>query len=165
MKKTKEQQLLQDFYQDLFQYHTEKAAQWFVTVIMEFTLGCMLLIPFQDACKKESDIWQISLFISFWGAFTYLLPYFRYVEEKKIYKVMTKLRYMPISGREVRSFWLRKLICFQGRFLPFFLAGQLLTTWLCYHSFVWGNLWYPVLLGFVVPVFANALMIWPYSIP
>lgn len=164
MKGTKEQQILQDFYKELFQFNTEKSVQRFVVVIMEFMLGCILLIPFQAICKEENIIWQTSIF-SLWGLSAYLLPYLRYVEEKKIYKVMTKLKFVPISGRAVRIFWLRKLICFQGRFLPFFLAGQLLITWLCYHSFVWGNLWYPVLLGFVVPVCVNALMLWPYSIP
>lgn len=159
MKETREQQLLQSFYKDYFSYGAYDIGLLLMAGILEFILGCFLLVPFQYMAADIKNI-GFSLFcISFWGGFSYIQPYILYREEKKPCRVIDKLKLMPVSLKDIRLFLFRRLVRFQGRILPIFLVGQLLFAGVIYRKIIWENLCYPFMFGFVVPVVVNALVI------
>lgn len=154
----KQQTNLQEFFTDFFSYDVKDIGVYIVTGIMEFILGIFLWIPYQTLQSDFHEIWHILLLISICGAFTYLLPYIQFMENKHTVSIYEKLKYLPVSLKELRLFRLRKLTLFCLKAFGIFLTGQILFSLVFYHEIVWGNIWYPTLFGLIFPFSFTAIL-------
>ena len=117
-------------------------------------VGIMMAIPYE----KE---W--SLIISFLGlnsmaVWTYMMQKMFVTENRKSYSIYEKLKYAPVSGKEIRRVRVEYLVNFLKT--PFVVAilAQLLGAWLLNHEIGIANVVYPFLSQGVYPLALGVLM-------
>lgn len=156
----KQQETLQIFFTNFLSWDTGNIGQWIVTGIMEVVLGIFLWIPYQEMSKEGHDSIRVLLFPSLWGAMTYLLPYIQFTEDKRNKRVYEKLKYLPISLKELRYFRLKKLTVFCFKLFLIFLAGQLFFSAVFFHEITLANIAYPAFYGLILPLVINGPAWW-----
>lgn len=151
---------LEEFYKDYFSWSALNIGQWMVTGIMEFALGIFLWLPYQEMVRDDMEMLGFVAFFGILGAMCYLLPYIQLQEGGKVCKLYDKLKYLPISLQEIRVFCLKRLARFCVRMFLIFFIGQLFFALVAYHKIAWGNIWYPVVFGLLIPMAAGSLTLW-----
>lgn len=150
--RTNKDELLITFFKDLRSYGASDIGQWIGAGIIEAFAVMYAMFPYQELIYKDRIMLVFSAYFTLLAAWLYLLPYTQITEDGKKKKITEKLKYMPITECDICMFRLRRLIRFQGKILPAFLAGQILFALIFFKGLVWGNLIYPVVSGFIAPV-------------
>lgn len=150
--RTKKDELLITFFKDLRSYGASDIGQWIGAGILEAFAVMFVLFPYQELIWEDKIMMVFGAYFAMLAADIYLLPYTQLPEEGKKKKITEKLKYTPITEYDIYMFRLRRLIGFQGKLLPVFVAGQLLFALIFFKGLVWGNLIYPLITGFAAPV-------------
>ena len=145
-------ELLLAFFKDLRSYGASDIGQWIGAGIIEVFAVMFAMCPYQELIQEDSVMMLFYSYFTLLAAWVYLLPYTQLPEEGNKKKITEKLKYMPITEYDIYMFRLRRLIRFQGKILPVFVAVQLLFALIFFKGLVWGNLIYPFISGFAAPV-------------
>lgn len=150
---------LNAFYKEyLKKAEDEKLASNLITGIMLFCGIFVFLIPWQsiEAEGNEVGIWVWIMIM----AVTFYTQRYRFCNEgKKQIKLSEKMRFFPISKKEIKKFHMRKIIQFCSVICCTCVVGQVIFALLFYHSLTWGNLLYPLYLTFLIPVALHGVVI------
>jgi len=161
MKKTytkEKEELLSDFFNALQEGSMAKIGQVIGAGCSIFVLVISFWLPYQ--LMDDSKVYLVAdLYFGACGVICYMLPYLSFKEGNKLCRIDDKLKYLPISQRELRSFRFRKLVRFWGKVFLLFLVGQLFFAIVLCHGLVWGNLLYPLVLGLLAPLVFGKLVI------
>lgn len=157
MKKQEEKRqenILEDFFQETKSYNMS-VELGFVVGFFEFIAGAMICLPYQDMANIA---WGAGVLALEGGSF-YMQGFLMTSENGKQHAVCEKMKYLPVSIRNLRRWCFKKLVEFCGKGTLVFLGLQLFFSLVCYHELTLGNFLYPLLAGFVVPVIIGALQI------
>lgn len=144
----KQQEVLENFFKELFTWDMANVGFWLVTGLMELILGILLLIPAEEL---DSALKGILFMVSIFGANWYLMAYLQIHDDGKPCKVYDRLKYLPVSLQQIRLFRLRKLVVFSTKMTTVFLVIQILALLLS-REFTWACILYPICFGFLFPV-------------
>lgn len=144
----KQEQMLQVFYKEFFSWKCENTGLWIAAGLMEFFQCIFMWIPYQEMRDDNIMIW---MYFGILGTMLYVMPYVQFQENGKRSSIYAKMKYLPVTLQGIRIFRFKKLTRFCLKMLVVFLAGQLFFSLVVYHEITWGNIWYPVILGFLVP--------------
>ncbi len=158
--RSKEQRTLQEFYKDLLAWNGESTLCWILTGLMVGISGIFIMIPYQEVAADIKEMCGfIFTFIAF-GVISYLQPYIRFNEGGKMISIYQKLKYIPVSKREIRLYCLQKLLIFCIRMFLVLFVLQIFFAIVFFKEIVWGNIWYPVVFGGLIPFGLGAICIW-----
>lgn len=146
----KQQDILESFYKEFFSWSAKNIGLWLVTGIMIFLQGIFLWFPYQ--AMSEMKLFGLVALFGMNAAANYIAPYLSFTEKGETVKVYDKLKYLPVSLRELQRFRCRKLVRFYGKVFLVFLAGQLFFSAVCYHEITWQNILYVTVLGLLLPL-------------
>lgn len=152
----KQQEVLEQFFKELFTWDMANVGFWVVTGLMELILGVLLLIPAEEL---DSALKGICFMVSIFGANWYIMAYLQIYDDGKQCKVYDRLKYLPVSLQQIRLFRLRKLVVFSAKMTAVFLVVQLLAL-LFSREFSWASILYPVCFGFLFPVLIVGGITW-----
>lgn len=156
----RQQQILEMFFKEFLSWKADNIGVWIAAVMLEILQGICFCIPYQMVGKSDMELLiGIELFCGVFGTMTYLMPYVRFTEKKGQVNIYKKLKYLPVSLKEIRIFRLKKLVRFCFRLFLIFLAVQLFLVLLCYHQIALGNLWYPFVFGFLLQLLLNGMLV------
>ena len=166
---TDEQRKVRKFYKDLQGWKPDTIGTWIGAgfLVMFMLFGCA--IPAQEMLSlgaSDADMmgWIMVLMFGPLAGFLYLRPYTSitemvYTNEAKNVRIIDKLKYLPISLKEIRKMKVIYLLKFYGKIAPFCMGLQFLTSMYSYNEITWKNVLYIFILAFVWPVVANLPMI------
>ncbi|MBQ8823520.1 MAG: hypothetical protein IJZ82_12830 [Lachnospiraceae bacterium] len=154
----KQQQILDAFFKEFFTWSADNVGYWIVAGIFIFIHGIFLAFPYQMMGIEDSDITLVQVF-AYMGYFMYITPYLHFTEKGRVIKLKEKLKYLPISQKQLRLYRLRKLLIFSLKLFAVFLLLQLFFSLVAYHEITLGNILYPLLCGFVFPFALNSIVI------
>ena len=152
----RQQQTIAEFFKDYNSYTAANIGMWIGAGLAEFFLGIFMCFPYQDI--KMDAFADLMIFFSFWGAWLYIMPYIAYYTEGKKHRIYDKLKYFPVSLRQLRLFRMKKLIRFCLIVFGFFLVGQLFFAFISYGRIELCNLLYPLIGGFIIPFGVSAVV-------
>lgn len=145
----KQQAVIADFFKEFHSWSAANVGVWIGAGFCTLIQAMFLMIPYQE---MTGDNFGIFVFLfGMWSATLYINPYVSYMEKGKQYRIYDKLRYFPVSLKQLRIFRLRKLCKFCFITFAVFLAGQLLFSYIGYHEITLGNVLYVVIGGLVIP--------------
>lgn len=155
-----QQIIIDSFYADHFTWYADTYGQKLVAYIMNVAIGIFMLIPYQE--MNAEGMWMLGLFgfMGYMGAMYYSLSYIQFREEGKMTHVYDKLKYLPVSLNQIRCFRLKMHTRFCLRSFAVFFLEQMLVGPIGHQELCWGNIWYPVVIGFVCPMCAGLSMWW-----
>lgn len=135
----------------------EKLASNLITGIMLFCGIFVFFTPWQSiAAGDEVGIWVWLMVMTV----TFYIQRYRFCNEgKKQIKLYEKMRFFPISKKEIRIFYMGKIIRFCSVICCICVVGQVIFALLFYHSLTWGNFLYPLFLTFLIPVALHSVVI------
>ena len=166
---TEEQKKVRKFYKELLSWQTDAIGAWIGTgfLVLLMLIGCA--IPAQEMLSRvgedvEELSWMIVLMFGPLAGFLYLRPYTSitemvYTNDAKNVRIIDKLKYLPISLKEIRKMKVIYLLKFYTKIAPFCMGLQVLTSLYSYHEITWKNVLYIFVMAFVWPVVANLPMI------
>lgn len=147
--KRRQEDILQSFFKETFSYNMGGRV-WFVVILMEIFAVALFCIPYQEASAKEIAV--IPSLFAFQGPLHYIDGYVRFTEKKKICYVYSKIKYLPVSRTVLVRWRMKKLLGFCGKTTLIFVGVQLLFAWVSYGNVSLDNIFYPVIIGFAIPV-------------
>jgi len=152
----RQQEVLEGFFKELFTWDMANVGFWVATGLMELILGILLLIPAEELdTPLKGILWMVSIF----GANWYIMAYLQIHDEGKQCKVYDRLKYLPVSLRQIRLFRLRKLVVFSAKMTGVFLVIQLIAL-IFSREFTWTCILYPICFGFLFPVLIVGGITW-----
>ncbi len=154
----KQQQIIEKFYKELFAWKKDNTGMWLVVGLMETFTAIFMCFPYQVIIEDEG-LYLIYL-MGLWGATYYIMPYVRFNECGKQKRISEKLKYLPVSFRELRRFCIKKLAIFCIRLTGIFLVLQLFFAIVSCGEVVLGNFGYPILFGLVLPFGVGLVSVW-----
>ena len=152
----REQNIIHKFYKELFSWSAADVGYKIVAGIFLFFHGCFMAFPYEDI--KDFEILLVQCF-AYMGYLMYITPYLQFVEKGKVTKLKEKLKYLPISRKQLLLYRLRKLLVFSLKLFAVYLLLQLFFTLVIYHKLTLGSFLYPLLCGFVFPVGVSSLFL------
>lgn len=152
----KQQAVIAEFFKEFHSWSATNVGVWLGAGFCTVLQGILLMIPYQGMAKDNLD--SLILLFGMWGAILYINPYVFFPEKGKQYRIYDKLRYFPVSLKQLRIFRLRKLGQFCSITFVVFLAGQLLFSYIGYREIGLGNLLYVVIGGLVIPLAMGGAM-------
>ena len=152
----REQNIIDKFYKEFFTWSAEDVGYKIVAGIFLFFHGCFMAFPYQSV--KDSEILLVQCF-AYMGYFMYITPYLHFTEKGKVTKLKEKLKYLPVSRKQLRLYRLRRLWVFSLKLFAVYFLLQLFFTLVTYHELTLGNFLYPLLCGLIFPVTANSLVV------
>lgn len=152
----REQNIIDKFFKELFTWSATDVGYKIAAGIFLFIHGCFMAFPYQDI--KDSEILLVQCF-AYMGYLMYITPYLQFTEKGRVTKLKEKLKYLPVSGKQLRLYRLRKLLKFSVKLFAVYLLLQLFFTLVIYHKLTLGSFLYPLLCGFVFPVSVNSLVV------
>ena len=151
----KQQEVLDQFFREYFTWDMANVGFWIVTGFMEFILGIFMFFPAEELGELKGFAFAMSI----WGAGWYIMAYLKIRDNGKPCRVYEKLKYLPVTLRQIRLFRLRKLVVFSAKVTAVFLVAQLISAF-CTHEFSMATILYPVCLGFFFPVIIVGSIAW-----
>lgn len=155
----RQEEVLDRFYKEVFSWKYEF---WMKAEIVAETIFVVIgfgLSTYQDAAERGWDL-SYPLILGFQGIVWYLAPYLNLAKDSKESRRLWKqLKYMPISAGRVKKYCFKKLLKFV---LICYLIAQVFQLWIAYadhHQILWGNVWYPFLCVFLLPMGIGAFFI------
>ena len=108
--------------------------------------------------------WVMVLMFGPLAGLLYLRPYTSatemvYTNNAKNVRIIDKLKYLPISLKEIRKMKVIYLLKFYAKIAPFCMVLQILTSLYSYNEITWKNVLYIFVMAFAWPVVANLPMI------
>ncbi len=155
----KQQKILDSFYGEMKTWSPESYGYRLVCWIMLICTAIFICFPWQEL-SVDDDMRFVLVYLCMFGSMQgvfYVRPYIRFNENRKETMLCKKLKFLPISLREVKIYCLRKILRFQSKLLVVYIIGQILITGIAGFGIGIGNLLYPVVMGFVVPVVGAGL--------
>ncbi len=155
----KQQKMLDSFYGEMKTWSPESYGYRMLCWIAVLFTTIFVCFPWQVIlCDDDIHfmLMYLCLFAIMQGVF-YVRPYICFKENRKDTALCKKLKFLPVSLAEVRIYSLRKSLRFQSKLLAVHMVGQLLFTVIAGCGIGIGNLLYPVVIGFVVPIVAAGL--------
>ncbi len=153
------QQVLKDFFKELLEGSMMKIGQWVGSGLSVFFQVIFLWMPYQTLDGDFKILWWCCLYFAGCGCICYMSPYMNYKEGNRLVRIVDKLKFVPISSRDLFLFRFKKLIWFCIRVFFVSLVGQLFFAVVFCHGLVWGNLLYPLILGLLLPVGIGSLFV------
>ena len=162
---TEEQKKVRKFYKELLGWKVDAIGTWIGAgmLVLFLLIGCS--VPVQEMCfgaTGEVDMmaWMMLLMFGPLAGFLYLRPYTSmtevvYTNRPKNVRIIDKLKYLPISLREIRKMKVIYLLKFYGKIVPFCMGLQILTSLYSYNEITWMNVLYILVMAFVWPVATN----------
>ena len=152
----KQQNILAGFYKELFSYGAADVAVKMLTVVME---GILILLVW---CASFDTDWKQRLgLIILSGCYSGIysvMPYVSFNENSKQASLLQKLKYLPVSLREVKIFCMRKFLKIKLPGLIIMLAGNVLFALI--GGVVSVRIFaYPLLVGFCYPFLMSMLLL------
>lgn len=166
---TEEQKKVRKFYKDLLSWKAEAIGTWIGAgfLVLFMLIGCS--VPAQEMMLllgEDTDMmmWFMVLMFGPLAGFLYLRPYTSmtemvYANNAKNVRIIDKLKYLPISLKEIRKMKVIYLMKFYGKIAPFCMGLQILTSLYSYNEITWKNVMYIFVMAFVWPVAVNLPMI------
>lgn len=153
----KKQQILEGFYKEFFSYGYGGIGMWIAAGFCIVFAGMFCFMPYYK--MLEGDIYSQAVVILFaMGGFAYYVsPYIAFVENTKQKRIYTKLKYLPITKKDIMAFCIRRLVKLSAILLPIFLIGQIFCTWVSKFQFGFFTFWYPVGYGVIIPFIINII--------
>lgn len=155
-----EQQALKCFFKKYSEKNGSQKMVWFLTGFCIFILGVWMALPYQLWGEDELNWPLLSCGFSVSVAVTYLMPYLvrqgQIAGDRGFGKV---LRFMPVSKWDLYFFRVKKLTTFMGKVYVPLQILQLFFSIVCLHQVVLGNVLYPLLIVFLVPVLMGMLFV------
>lgn len=155
----RQQETLKEFYKGLFASIEESGGQLVVAGIFEIIFGIIMCIPYQEILVNKG-LFMMVVFFGMIGVLYYNFPYRMYWEERKQVSVYEILRFLPVSKQQIRLFRLKKIALFCFRAFLVMFVGQLFFAFIAFHEICWGNIWYPVVVGFLIPFGIGSIPVW-----
>ncbi len=152
----KQQKVIEGFYKELFSYGAADVAIKFLAVVMEGILVLMVWCASFDADWKQM-LGLIILSGSYSGIYA-VMPYVSFNENSKQASIVKKLKYLPVSLREVKIFCMRKFLKIKCPGLIIMLAGNVVFASIGGGVMV-RTFAYPVLMGFCYPLLMSMLLL------
>lgn len=152
----KQQKIIEGFYKELFSYGAADVAIKFLDVVMEGIWIIIVWLVSFDADWKQ----MFGLIISsgsYLGMYA-VLPYVSFNENSKQASIFKKLKYLPVSLREVKIFSIRRFLKIMWPGLIIMIAGNVL------FASIGGGVTiktfaYPVFMGFCCPFLMSMLLL------
>lgn len=130
----------------------EKLVKWIYIVFV----GILMAIPYEA---------EWSLILSFFSlnsmaVWIYMLQKIKVTEDGKMHSIYEKLKYLPVSKKEIQ--WVRIEYLIEFLKIPLIVAvvAQLAGAWLSNHAIGVANVLYPLLTQGVCPFAVGALIIY-----
>lgn len=166
---TEEQKKVRKFYKDFQGWKMDIIGTWigagFLVLLM--VIGCA--VPAQEMfsiATGEADMlmWMMVLMFGPLAGFLYLRPYTSvtetvYTNSPKNVRIIDKLKYLPISLKEIRKMKVIYLLEFYAKIAPFCMGLQILTSLYSYGEITWKNVLFILIMAFAWPVLVNLPMI------
>lgn len=166
---TEEQKKVRKFYKDFQGWKMDIIGTWigagFLVLLM--VIGCA--VPAQEMFsiatgKADMLMWMMVLMFGPLAGFLYLRPYTSvtetvYTNSPKNVRIIDKLKYLPISLKEIRKMKVIYLLKFYAKIAPFCMGLQILTSLYSYGEITWKNVLFILIMAFVWPVLVNLPMI------
>ena len=166
---TDEQRKIRRFYKDFLGWKAETIGTWIGAgfLVLFMLIGCS--VPAQEMLSFGADDvdmmgWIMVLMFGPLAGLLYLRPYtieteMVYTNEAKNVRIIDKLKYLPISLKEIRKMKVIYLLKFYAKIAPFCMVLQILTSLYSYNEVTWKNALYIFVMAFVWPVVGNLPMI------
>lgn len=152
----KQQQIIADFFKEFHSWSAASIGMWLGAGVCTLIQAMFLMLPYQEMAESNSGLF--TLLFGMWSATLYVMPYVNYMEKGKQYRIYDKIKYFPVSLKQLRMFQIRKLSKFCSITFAVFLMGQLLFSYIGYHEIGLGNVLYVVLGGLVIPFVMGSSM-------
>ena len=155
----KQWKVLDAFYKDFFTWSASNLFYWMVTGIFIFVLGIMMLIPFQEFIADSDFPKGMIFYFGGMGTVFYLIPYVSFNEKQKPMGIYGLLKHLPISVKTIKFYRMKKMLVFLLKIEAVYMVLQLLVAMVGCREIVLGNILYPFIYGFAVPLFFGGLYI------
>jgi len=142
-------EILETFFKEMKSYNMG-GENWILVILMEVFVGALLCIPYQEVVTME--IWIHISMLSIYGTMAYMLGYMHFMESGKTHIIYEKIKYLPISWGTLFKWRMKRLLRFCAKRTCVFLGLQILFSLLCFREITIGNILYPLLIVFVIPV-------------
>ena len=151
---------LESFFRGYAEKNGYQKMIWFVTGFCIFLLSIIMALPYQLWAEEGTSWMGIGCGVSVIVATTYLGAYLtRQGQNAGIRSFEEILRFLPVSKWDLYFFRAKKLVCFQAKVYATMQILQLFFSIACLHQVVLGNVLYPFLIVFLVPVLMGMLFV------
>ena len=151
------QNIIRDFYKEFLSYRPESMGAMAGAFCLEVIYGIYMWVPFKYHTNMKVDV--LMLLFGFFGTFLYLSIYLVYSELGQHYSIVEKMRYLPVSSREIKKFLVHKLWKYTGVAGAVFAIGQLALSLLIAKQLGWNEFAFSVGCGFLFPFSSNLILV------
>lgn len=153
-------QTLESFFKGYAEKNGYQKMVWFATGFCVFLMGVFMVLPYQLWDEDFKRLIGVVYGFSIMTAVTYLGAYLvRQGQEAGKRGFGEVLRFLPVSKGELFLFRMKKLVCFQAKVYTVIQILQLFFSVFCLQQVAWGNVFYPLMIVFLVPVLTGAFFI------
>lgn len=160
MEQSNRQQVLEKFFDEFIADSYERVLIAMVVVFMEVVFVITMCVPYQVIEASDAKMIAVMFYFGGMGIFLYMYSYRQFKEQNKMIRIAEKLKYVPISKKDLRIFKFRKVFKFCFRIFLICLVGQCILAIAVHGGLVWGNIWYPVVFCLLLPLGMGSLTIW-----
>ena len=161
---TKEQKQVRSFYKEFLSWKAENIGMWIGAGFVEFLFLLFIAIPAQELfgdSHAERLFLIYDVILGWLAPFLYIMPYVTFKEDKKDCSIAAKLKYLPVSLREIQKMRVWYVLRFVAIQFLVALVLQMLTSWFSYHEITWINIIYVLWSALVWPLITNlSVAVW-----
>lgn len=151
------QKMLEGFYKEFFSYGYGGIGMWIAAGVGIAFAGMFCFMPYYKMLEGDIKSQAVVIMFAMGGFAYYVSPYISFVENTKQKRIYNKLKYLPISKKDIMAFCIKKLVKLSLKLLPIFLVGQIFCTWVGKFQFGFFTFWYPVGYGVIIPLIINII--------
>lgn len=148
----KQQKILDSFYGEMNTWSPESCGYRIVSWICVAVMLIFVCFPYQEISEDMMSLMVMVVVFGMNGCFYHIKQYIRFNENQKETNLSVKLKYLPVSLREVRIYCMRKALKFQTKLFVVLLLGQIMFVGVSGNSLELANFLYPIIMGVVVPI-------------
>ena len=159
-----EQKIVRAFFKECLSWRAESVGTWIGAGFVEMLFLLFVATPAQEIFG-QSDVDRLFLIygviLGWLAPFLYIMPYVTFKEDKKDCSITAKLKYLPVSLREIQKMRAWYVIRFVAIQFPVALVLQMMTSWFSYHEITWMNIIYVIWSALIWPLITNlSVAVW-----
>lgn len=149
----KQQKVLDAFFKDFFKKSNIHIGYWLAAGILLGASGLMLLFPYQAFSGEDRGVMIVAGFTQLSGTVMYLSSYRNCTNDRgMVIPLYSRLQYLPISRDALAKYRFNKAVRLQVKVYVILQLGQLFFSIVTQHEVVIGNILFPFLASFAVPI-------------
>ncbi len=149
------QEKIADLYKTMHRGTVDRVIYLMLASIFAFISSISLMMPYQmvmEVWPKDTSLISMGGIFSVAAAWIYMQLFSQYKDQDRMIRIRKITKYLPVSEKEFLLFRIKKLVLFSGKITLALLVLQIVIAGFAYHQIEFGNIWFPIVFAFVLPV-------------